>query len=207
MASPSSHITFPRCLKTKKLYKGAFSNFFFSSPHHSFTSWPSATHGELFSLVPPMHNWSWLGKWEVAPAPLRGGVPPPLAWRGELGAGLLSVVGGLRWRSKQLGCLLWGSAIGVRASAGQCLDLGGFPSHIWPLWSCRPSQAPLSPLAVPPSVFLTHVHFSFFCSAQGKSEVLLWCVGTGQVLGACCCGQSAGWWDQGGQRMLSCWVY
>lgn len=76
MASPSSHITFPRCLKTKKLYKGAFSNFFFSSPHHSFTSWPSATHGELFSLVPPMHNWSWLGKWEVAPAPLRGGVPP-----------------------------------------------------------------------------------------------------------------------------------
>lgn len=206
MASPSSRITFPRCLKTKKLYKGAFSNFFFLllTIHSHLDLQPHMESCSPLSLQCTTEAGWASGKW---PLRLWGVVSPPLARRGELGAGLLSVVGGLRWRSKQLGCLLWGSAIGVRASAGQCLDLGGFPSHIWPLWSCRPSRAPLSPLAVPPSVFLTHGHFSFFCSAQGKSEVLLWCVGTGQVLGACCCGQTAGWWDQGGQRMLSCWVY
>lgn len=211
MASPSSHITFPRCLKTKKLYKGAFSNFFFfSSPFIRILTFsctwravlPCPSNAQL-KLAEQVGSGSCV---------FQGWCPPP--WLGEESLeqvfsvwwDLLHDARGLRWRSEQLGCLLWGSAIGVRASAGQCLELGGFLSHIWPLQSCRPSRAPLSLLAVPSSVFLTRVRF-FFCSAQGKSEVLLRFVGTGQILGACCCGQSAGWWDRGGQRMLSCWVY
>lgn len=153
-----------------------------------------------------MHNWSWLGKWEVAPVPLRGGVPPfgleRRAWSRSSQCGGRSEVEVRAAGPSALGVCNWGEGISWAVPGAWWLP----QSHLtFVVLQTQPSC--LSPLAVPPSVFLTHVHFSLFCFAQGKSEVLLRCEGTGQVSGARCCGQSTGWWDQGGQMMLSCWAY
>lgn len=155
MASPFSHITFPRDLKTKKPQKEK------RHPYNFFPLLIPVLRSSIWNAVLPFFSKAQVGlagRVELAPVSFRGSAHPwfPHRWlhKGGLGSGLLGVMGtlggaeGLEWRPKMLESGLWTLQVGwghqmssARSLVASCRKKRGFTNILMAIGNVKVTLA------------------------------------------------------------------